>query len=172
VTNSTLYVFGRTSNSGPFTERGNVTLTNGQYYYGGATELLVADADGDGEQEFYVAFSDGNYYPTAWSVKVYDRNLQLLRSLSLTRRVTNFALEPSTIARKNLLISTAGDSSSYYAPGPTEVWAIDPVSGAGVWRSPAFAGEFGRNSLNVIDVQPDGQYKLSFGTAVGAFVTR
>ena len=94
------------------------------------------------------------------------------RTLTPGKRITNLALEPSAGARKNLLISTGADSSNYYAPAPTEIWAIDAMSGASVWRSPQFPGEFSRNSLQAIDVNGDGQYELSFGTAVGAFVSR
>ena len=80
---------------------------------------------------------------------------------------------PSTSTRKNLLIATgAANPYSYYSTGASEIWAIDPVSGAGVWRSPGFPGSFSRHSLNAVDINQDGQYELSFGTNVGAFVTR
>jgi hypothetical protein len=41
-----------------------------------------------------------------------------------------------------------------------------------VWRSPAFPGDFSRDSLHSVDINSDGQYELSFGTVVGAFVSR
>ena len=167
-----LYVFGRSSTSGPFSERGNVSLVPGPYYYNGATDLLVADTDGDGELEIFLAQQNSNTYPVTQDVKVFDRNLQPLRTLNLGKRVTNLALEPSTGARKNLLISTGTDGSNYWSPAPTEIWAIDAVTGAGVWRSPPLPGEFSRNSLQTVDVNGDGRYELSFGTIVGGFVTR
>ena len=105
-------------------------------------------------------------------MRVFDSNLQPLRTLKLSKRVTNLALEPSAGARKNLLVSTGADSSNYWSPAPTEVWAIDAVTGAGVWRSPPFPGEFSRNSLNTLDIDGNGQYELAFGTYVGVFVTR
>ena len=79
---------------------------------------------------------------------------------------------PSTHARKNLLVSTGNSNYSYYAATPGEIWAIDPRTGAGVWRSPSLPGEFSRDSLHDIDVDLDGQYELAFGTNIGAFVTR
>ena len=87
-------------------------------------------------------------------------------------RLEGWALEPSAGARKNLLISTGSDNSNYWAPAPTEIWAIDAVTGAGVWRSPPLPGEFSRNSLQTLDVNGDGLYELSFGTYVGGFITR
>jgi hypothetical protein len=167
-----LYVFGRSTSSGPFSERGNVSLVPGPYYYYGANDLLVADTDGDGESEIFVTMPNTSTYPNTFDVRVFDHNLQPLRTLNLSKRVTNLALEPSAGARKNLLVSTGADSSNYWSPAPTEVWAIDAVTGAGVWRSPAFPGEFTRNSLNTLDFDGNGQYELAFGTYVGGFVTR
>jgi hypothetical protein len=168
----TLYVYGRSSTSGPFTERGNVSLVPGPYYYSGATDLLVADTDGDGKSEIFVMMPNQNTYPNTFDLRVFDHDLQPLRTLSLSKRITNLALEPSAGARKNLLVSTGADSSNYWSPAPTEVWAIDAVTGTGVWRSPPFPGEFSRNSLNTLDVDGNGQYELAFGTYVGGFVTR
>jgi hypothetical protein len=102
---------------------------------------------------------------------VFNRDLQPLRTAVLTVRASNLVLEPSAGARKNLLITTGTSSYSYYASS-NEIWAIDPVSGAGVWRSPRLPGEFSRDSLYPVDVNADGLYELSFGTSVGAFVTR
>jgi hypothetical protein len=168
----TLYVFGRASTSGPFEGRAAVTVVPPPYYYNGAGDLLVADTDGDGEEEIFVAQQNTVSYPTTQEVKVFDRNLAPLRTLTLTKRITNLALEPAAGPRKNLLISTANDNGYYWAPAPTEIWAIDAVTGAGVWRSPGLPGEFSRNSLQALDVNGDGRYELSFGTSVGAFLTR
>lgn len=168
----TLYVFGRASSSGPFSERGRVSLAASPYYYNGATDVLVADTDGDGELEIFVAEQNSYTYPSTQDIKVFDRDLQLLRTLPLTKRVTNLALEPAAGARKNLLVSISNDNSNYWAPAPTEIWVIDAVTGTGVWRSPPLPGEFSRNSLQALDVDADGHYELSFGTTVGAFLTR
>lgn len=164
LTSGFLYVYGRASPSVTFLERANLPVTN-------AFKLLVADSDGDGEYELFV-LSTGYYGSGPTEMRVYDRNLQLLRTAFLTQSVRNMILEPGTSPRKNLLVSVAPPNSGYYWSTSSEIWAIDPVSGAGVWRSPQLPGEFSRNSLNAVDVVGDTQYELSFGTTVGAFVTR
>jgi hypothetical protein len=164
LTPTFLYVYGRTTNTDPFLERANIDTTSG-------TNLLVADTDGDGEFEIFV-FSSTGYYGTESTMKVYNRSLQLQRTVTIPARVTNVVVEPSASPRKNLLITSGADPYSYYSTGASEIWAIDPVSGAGVWRSPGFPGSFSRHSLNAVDTNLDGQYELSFGTNVGAFVTR
>lgn len=169
----TLYVFRRDAGSGSFSGVAAVTLPTSPYYpYNSAADLLVADTDGDGESEIYVTFENSSAYPTTHQILVYDRALQPLRTLTLDKRITNLALEPSAGPRKNLLVSTGADNAYYWSPSPTEIWAIDARTGAGVWRSPPLPGEFSRNSLQAIDVNNDGLYELSFGTYVGGFLTR
>lgn len=162
-----LYVYGRASSSAPFLERANIPLTNG-------LKLLVADADGDGEFEIFTTVNTSPYYydPQTVDLRVFSASLQQLRSVPLSVNVSNLVLEPSASSRKNLLVSTELSSYSYYSPGATEIWAIDPLTGAGVWRSPQLAGSFSRDSLHPVDVNNDGQYELAFGTIVGAYVTR
>ena len=164
LTDSTLYVFGRASAAVPFTQRASVAVPN-------STRVLAADTDGDGEIEIHV-ISNAGYYGNTSELRAFDRNLALLHLVPLTVRAGNLILEPSANARKNLLISVGDGNYSYYSPTPSEIWAIDAVSGAGVWRSPAMPGEFSRESLHAFDVDLDGVYELGFGTAVGAFVTR
>ena len=164
LTEANLYVFGRTSSSVPFTQRASVAVP-------GSTKVLAADADGDGEIEIYV-LSNAGYYGNTSELRAFNRTLQQLRLAPLTVRASNLILEPSANARKNLLVSVGDNNYSYYTPTPSEIWAIDPVSGAGVWRSPAFPGAFSRKSLHAVDVDLDGQYELSFGTAIGAFISR
>ena len=164
LTDSNLYVFGRASNSVQFSQRASVALPN-------STKLLVADTDNDGESEIFVVANTG-YYGLTSELRTFDRALQPLRMVALTVRATNLILEPSAFARKNLLISTCDNNYSYYTPAPSEIWAIDAVSGAGIWRSPAFPGVLSRESLHTVDVDLDGQYELSFGTAIGAFISR
>ena len=159
----TLYVFGRTSTAVPYTQRATVQVPS-------AGRLLAADADGDGQVEIYVITYQG-YYGGTSELRVFNSNLQPLRSASLSVRALTLALEPSAGARKNLLISTGSSSYPYYASA-NEIWAISALTGAGVWRSPKVPGEFSRDSLHAIDLNSDGQYELSFGTSVGAFVTR
>jgi hypothetical protein len=163
LTESFLYIYGRSSVAAPFVELRNVPVSNGAH-------VLLADADGDGVLEIYVVES---YSYTGESIlRAYDPALQSLRSMHLTARITNLALEPGSQQRKNLLIATDNTSNYSWYTSAAEIWAIDPVSGAGVWRSPRVPGLMSRHSLHAVDLDADGQYELSFGTSVGAFVTR
>jgi hypothetical protein len=164
LTSGKLYVFGRSSVATTFTQRAAVAIQN-------ASEVLAADVDGDGEIEIFVVTNVGYYGPTS-ELRVFDASLQQTHFATLTARVSNIAIEPSVLVRKNLLVATGTPGSSYYATSASEIWAIDPFSGTGVWRSPQLPGEFSRNSLHAVDVDLDGQYELSFGTSIGAFVTR
>jgi hypothetical protein len=104
-------------------------------------------------------------------MRLYDEDLALQRATPLTTRVTNVVVEPSAAPRKNLLIST-GQSACCYSNSFSEIWAIDALTGTGVWRSPQLPGEIARGSLHPRDLDGDGQYELAFGTQLGAFVTR
>jgi len=165
VTSSFLYVYGRTSNSGPLLERANIAVQN-------PSNLLVADTDGDGEQEIFVLSGDQYSSLNQTTMQVYNSSLALQRTVTIESRINNVMVEPSSTPRKNLLVSTTTYAYSYYATGASEIWAVDPRTGAGVWRSPGFPGTFSRQSLNAVDANLDGQYELSFGTNVGAFITR
>ena len=162
LTDANLYVFGRANASSTYAQRGSVALQ-------AAGRLLVADTDGDGEHEIFVTTS--TYYYGNSELRSFTEGLSPLNSATLTVRVTSLELEPSAFPRKNLLISTAQGSCCYSA-SYSEVWAIDPRTGTGVWRSPRLPGDFSRNSLHPVDVDQDGQYELAFGTYLGAFVTR
>jgi hypothetical protein len=164
LTSGKLYVFGRSSVATTFTQRAAVAIQN-------ASQLLAADVDGDGEIEIFVVTNVG-YYGSASGLSVFDGSLQLKHFATLQARVSNIAVEPSAQPRKNLLVSTGTPPSGYYATSASEIWAIDPISGTGIWRSPQLPGEFSRSSLHAVDVDLDGQYELSFGTSIGAFVTR
>ena len=162
LTESFLYIYGRGSAADPFLELRNVSVPNGSH-------LLLADADGNGTPEIYVAVS---FYTGNTALQVYDPMLQLVRSLYIDARITNLELEPGAQARKNLLIATDYTNSYSWYTYASEIWAIDPITGAGVWRSPRMQGTVSRHSLYAPDVDANGQYELSFGTSVGAFLTR
>jgi hypothetical protein len=162
LTDVNIYVFGRTGAGSSYTQRALVAQQGGQ-------RLLVADTDGDAEHEIFVITS--SYYYGTSELRSFTESLAPLNSATLTVRATNLALEPSAFPRKNLLIST-GQSNCCYSATYSEIWAIDPRTGTGVWRSPQLPGDFSRNSLHPVDVDQDGQYELAFGTYLGAFVTR
>jgi hypothetical protein len=50
--------------------------------------------------------------------------------------------------------------------------AVDPVTGAEVWRSPDLWGTPGRASLSYVDVRGDSTPEIAFGTDRGMYLTR
>jgi hypothetical protein len=163
LTDSFLFIYSRNSAGAPFLELRNVPVSYGSH-------VLLADADGNGTSEIYVVTAYS--YSGESVLRVYDTSLQLQRSMPLMARITNLALEPGSQPRKNLLIATDDTSNYYWHTAAAEIWAIDALSGAGVWRSPRLPGTLSRHSLYTPDIDSDGQYELSFGTTVGAFLTR
>ena len=163
LTETRVRVFGRSSTAVPFAERAVADVQSG-------SRVLAADLDGDGTTEIVVL--ENYYYSSNSQLRVFDKDLHLLRTMPLTVRATNLLVEPSANPRKNLLLSTSASGGSYYYVPGNEIWAVDAQTGAGVWRSPQLPGEFSRDSLNALDLDADGQYELSFGTTVGAFFTR
>jgi hypothetical protein len=147
---------------------GMTYLERASIAHSGATDLVAADLDGDSEQEIYVL--GGPYWYATSTLNVFDADLQLVRSVPLGTRAIALFVEKSGFARKNLLLSVAGD----YYPSATnaELWAIDPVTGADVWRSPPLSGTVPRNGVQFVDVDGDGVDEISFGTTWGMHHTR
>jgi hypothetical protein len=110
LTSGYLYVYGRADSSSPFTERRAVANAFD------VSSLVVADADGDGETELFVA-NDLRSSPPRSQVRVYDRNLQPLRTFDLDFAVSDLLLEPGSDPRKNLL-SAGGGSFAHSMPCP------------------------------------------------------
>jgi hypothetical protein len=159
ATSERITVFGRPATSGPFAERAGRTTPD-------VEDVLVADLDGAGGVEVYVLRTA----PTGASVvEVLDVQLRLQRTLNLGAvygRV--LALEPSTFARKNLVVGT----SDVFAELSGSVAAISPANAATIWRSPPLAGGVERSSLQFVDADGDGTLEISFATRRGMFVTR
>jgi hypothetical protein len=112
----------------------------------------------------------GPYWYANSTLDVFDADLQLVRTVSLGTRATALFVEKSGFARKNLLLSVTGDYYPYAAN--SELWAIDPVTGADVWRSPPLSGTVPRNGLQFVDVDGDGVDEISYGTLWGMHHTR
>ncbi|HEY5760166.1 MAG TPA: VCBS repeat-containing protein, partial [Steroidobacter sp.] len=144
-----------------FVERASIPYQN-------AAAVAVADLDGDSEQEIYVL----NYPQTNVDsiLNVFDADLQLLRSVDLGVTATALFVENSAFARKNLLLGVTGEI--FTSPGYSELWAIDPITGADVWRSPPLVGAVSRDSLYFVDVDGDGDDEISFGNTYGMYHTR
>lgn len=155
-----LLIYGRDSAGTAYVERASIALPN-------STDLALADLDGDSRPEIYVLSSDGG------TLNVFDVLLQRVRTVPLRVYATALHVEQSPFARKNLLLAVARPTGqSYPELSRAELWAIDPVSGAEVWRSPILLGTVTRDSLHVVDVDGDGDGEIVFGTTYGMYHTR
>jgi hypothetical protein len=156
-----IIIYGRGLMGVTFVERASIPH---QY----AVAVAVADLDGDSEQEIYVL-----NYPHAnvdSILNVFDADLQLVRSVDLGVTATALFVEKSAFARKNLLVGVTGEI--FTSPGYSELWAIDPITGADVWHSPPLVGTVSRDSLYFVDVDGDGDDEISFGNTYGMYHTR
>ncbi len=154
-----IVVYGKAATGSSYLERASVALD-------GAMDVLASDLDGDGEAEIYVL---RQAFGANATLDVLDTQLQTVRSIPLGVQATALFVEESAFARKNLLLAVAG---SYPTTTPAELWAIDPTTGADVWRSPALTGSIQRDSLYFVDVDGDGDREISFATTQGMYHTR
>jgi hypothetical protein len=158
ITTSRVVVYGKSGTT--YLERATAAVNAG--------DLLVADTDGNGDVEIFVLGS-GSSYPFTHVVTVFDGQLSLVRTVPLGTSATSLHLEGSGFGRKNLLV---GLYSSTNPDSPERIWAVDPVTGAEVWRSPPLAGMVLPNSLHFVDANGDGKPEISFGTSGGMYLTR
>lgn len=158
ATSTRIVLYGKSLLGAAFVERASQQVNY-------VVDLLVSDLDGDNELEIYGLHSDVG---TLATLHVYDNSLQPVRSLPLGVPASTLFTEESSFRRKNLLIGTGSDSQ----PGSVELWAIDPVSAAEVWRSPLLMGRISLNSLRYVDADQDGDQEISFGTTHSMYLTR
>jgi len=156
-----IVVYGKNPSGGGYLERASRPAI-------GVQDLLVADLNGD--NSFDICTLEGAYWNGDTSLAVYDSQLVQLRMLALGGQAASLFLEDSAFARKNVLVSLSTQSYPYTTP--TELWAIDPVSGAEVWHSPALIGTLQKNSLQFVDLDGDGTNEISFATNNGMNYTR
>jgi hypothetical protein len=157
ATSARIVIYGESLLGSAFVERASLQATD-------IADVLVSDLDGNDVPEIYALRSPFNSPAT---VNIYDSGLQPTRSVPLGVQANRVFVEDSSFHRKNLLIGTGPSYST-----STEIWAIDPVTGADVWRSPMLVGQIAHNGLRYVDVDADGDEEISFGTFDGMYVTR
>ncbi len=133
----------------------------------GGTDVAVADGNGDGVPEIYVLSSA--YWYGAARVSRYDAALAPLGSFELGVAAQSLHVEQLGFARQNLVL---GIGDSWYGSAPGSLRAVDPVTGAEIWRSPALWGGVPRSSLSYVDVSGDEIPEIAFGTTGGMYLTR
>ena len=158
VTSSRILVYGESPIGSAFVERASRQVEN-------MLDVLVSDLNGDDVPEIYAI---RQAYGLPSTLDVYDNELQPVRSMLLGVPANSVFTEESSFTRKNLLIGTG----TGYEQSANEIWAIDPVSGVDVWRSPMVVGLLSLNSLHYVDVDADGDKEISFGTTHAMYLTR
>lgn len=133
----------------------------------GVIDLLVADADGDGESEIYVLA--GQFWSDS-TIHKFSASLQPIATFSAGADARSLHLEDLPTSARNLVVSN-GDGL-YLSQNRPHVRAIDPRSGAEIWRSPELAMPVTRNSLFYTDLDSDGEHQISFAAGPNAYVTQ
>jgi hypothetical protein len=151
-----------------YARSGSIYIERASYSVSG-TDMLVADADGDGKPELYVLGYGQNSQVTMY---VLNNQLQLITSYAVPNANAVY-LEASSFPRKNLVVATTATTGiSYPYAISSELMIIDPLSGAQIWTTPALLGGLGKNALSFKDTNGDGQLEMVFGSTAGMFVTR
>jgi hypothetical protein len=140
--------------------RSSVALSN-------AKDLVVADLDGDSTPEIYVLTGS---YGSPSSVTRLDASLQILGSFSLGVSASSLHVEDLPFARKNLVVSVG--ELGYNASTRPRLQAVDPRTGAEIWRSPVLWGAVPTRSLSYVDLDQNGHPHIAFGTTYGMYLTR
>jgi hypothetical protein len=162
LANSRVIVYRASGGAVPYLEAASAVIASG-------VDLLVADCDGDGTAEIYVLSASSWSYSGAKLLR-FDTSLVKTGEATLDGSARSIHLEDLGVGRKNVVVSVA---PSYSAPaGASYIEAIDPTSGATVWRSPNLEGAVPLNSLSYVDLVGDGAPYLVFGTDKGMYATR
>jgi hypothetical protein len=136
------------------------------YPVSGGTDLLVADTDGDSKVEIYVL--SGGWYNSA-EISRFTSGLTHISTYAVGQPARSLHVEDLPTSHRNIIVSTGDD---YYATTmPPELRALDPLSGAVVWRSPQLPELVNRNSLFYVDTDADGKPQISFAAGSSAWLT-
>ncbi|HEX6999743.1 MAG TPA: VCBS repeat-containing protein [Gammaproteobacteria bacterium] len=130
-------------------------------------DAVVTDADGDGDLDVLVLEGPSYSFAQESTVERLDASLQPLGSFDVAWRAESLFVEPGPAgARRNVIVPTVGD---FLAP-PSEIVALDAVTGNEVWRSPRLLGQVAKDSVHFVDV--GGETRLSVGTQRAMYLTR
>ncbi len=162
LANTALYVYAKApSGPTPYLLRGTVTVSSG-------TDLVVADLDRNLAQELYVLETP---YGSETAVKRFDGALANTSSFPAPANTTSIHAEAPGSSRRNLLLGV-GSSSPSFSPSTSSLRAVDPSSGAEVWRSPPLPGALSKNSVFFTDLVGTAHPEIVFATQWGMNFTR
>jgi hypothetical protein len=134
----------------------------------GVRDLVVADCDRDGAPEIFALGGDPYSYYGGTSVARLGADLQPLSSFTSQIAIQALFVEELGAGRRNLLASFGG--GSYGQETRPYLAAIDPTTGALVWRSPDLWGTVPLNSLSYLGTAA--APAIAFGTGSSMYVTR
>ena len=132
-------------------------------------DATVGDTDGDGELEvvLLVGQSYSSSYPT--DIIRLDESLQPIGSFTLPWSALTVDIEPSSTARKNLIVGRiVGTSYSYDGA----IAIVGARSGGVVFESPTLIGSVQRKSVHYVTLPGETRPRVSIGTANGMYLTR
>jgi hypothetical protein len=135
-----------------------------------ALDLAVADCDGDGTPEVYLLEGPGSYWGTDSTVSRLDASLAPLGSFTLPLRATALFVEDLGGARRNLAVAAVVPLDASSSSGRNVVMAVDPITGAEIWRSPDLFGPVTRASATWF--QRGGAWRLAFGAGRSMYLTQ
>lgn len=161
LADTALHVYAKAP-SGPaaYLLRGTVSVSSGM-------DLLVADLDGDLSQELYVLQAP---WSQAATVRRFDGALATTASFAAPVDTSSLHAEALGSGRRNLLLGVGGSWSS--SPATVTLRAVDPSSGAEVWRSPPLPGTVSKNSVSFTDLVGTALPEIVYATQSGMSFTR
>ena len=135
--------------------------------YLGIRDIEIGDVDGDSEPELFVIYGVAE----TTDVQRLNTRLQVQHGYVLPWHATGVVIEKSAYARKNLVMSVS-ESAAPTVFGTMVLVTLDPRSGSEVWRSPSLRGDIRKDGVHFLDIEGDGNLRISIASGSGAYLTR
>lgn len=138
--------------------------------------IQVGTTNDGGTPEIFCQEGDSYSFPSQTTFKVFDSQLQKLRSFQINGQVQDFIFGPANGNRKNLLIGVAV-SPKDYSPSvalygaPAYLRMISPEDGSTIWQSPELLKPVSKHSLHYLP-STTGNRRLTFATTNAMYLTR